>query len=196
MIVSVYAPTFTLSDYSNVSVGRGNSTTSYVNVNPQYGFTGNVSLAVTGLPSGVTASFSPNPTATGSSLLTLTASSTASLGQYNVIITGTSGSAIASTTLSVGVYAPTFTLYDYSSVAVGQGSSTTSYVSVTPSTAWIHRQCELLLLVATSPSARLLHPSHAESHRQWLQSDDIDGEQHGRSRPVHCDIITGTSSAP
>jgi hypothetical protein len=132
LVVSVYAPTFTLSDYSSMTVGRGNFTTSYVNVSPQFGFTGSVTLAVAGLPSGVTASFSPNPISNGSSLLTLTASSTASLGQYNVIITGTSGSATASTPMSVGVYAPAFTLYDYSNVAIGQGSSAASYVNVTP----------------------------------------------------------------
>ena len=128
--LGVYAPSFTLSDYMNVSVGQGSSTTSYVYVSPQYGFTGSVNLAVTsGLPSGVTASFSPNPT-TGSSMLTLTASSTASLGQYTLTITGTSGSMSATTTVSLGVYVPSFTLYDYNSVTLGQGSSSTSYVNI------------------------------------------------------------------
>ena len=119
--LTVSVPSFTLSDYSSVSVGQGSSATSSVYVNPQSGFTGSVTLAVTGLPSGVTASFSPNPIATGSSVLTLTASSTATLGQYNVTITGTSGALTASTPLNVTVYAPSFTLTDYSSVSVGQG---------------------------------------------------------------------------
>jgi uncharacterized membrane protein len=134
LTLSIYAPTFTLSDYSSVSIGQGNSATSYVYLNPQYGFTGNVTLAVTGLPAGVTASFSPNPisTSTSSSVLTLTASSTAALGQYNVTITGTSGSTTASTSLSVGVYVSSFTLSDYSSVSIGQGGTATSYVYVNP----------------------------------------------------------------
>ena len=106
----------------------GTSATSYVSVNPQYGFTGSVHFAVTGLPSGVTASFSPNPT-TNSTTLTLTASSTATLGEYNATITGTSGSQTASTTFQAAVYSPTFTLYS-PGISIGQGSSITSYVSV------------------------------------------------------------------
>jgi hypothetical protein len=130
LTLGVYVPTFTLSDYSSVTLGQGSSVTSYVYVNPEYGFTGSVTLAVTsGLPSGVTASWIPNPT-TGSSTLTLTANSTASLGQYNLTITGTSGTQTATTTLILGVYVPTFTISNYSNIILGQGSSTTSYVYV------------------------------------------------------------------
>ena len=68
---------------------------------PEDGFTGSVNLAVTGVPSGVTASFSPNPT-TGSSMLTLTASSTATPGTTTLTITGTSGSLSATTTFTSG----------------------------------------------------------------------------------------------
>ena len=129
--LAVYVPSFTLSDYSSLSIGQGSSGTSYVYVNPQYGFAGSVNLAVTGLPSGVTASFAPNPT-TGTSLLTLAASSTASRGQYNVTIVGTSGGLTESTTITLGVYASSFTLTDYSSLSIGPGSSGTNYVNVTP----------------------------------------------------------------
>jgi uncharacterized membrane protein len=127
--LGVYAPTFTLSAPS-VSLGRGNSGTSYVYVNPEYGFTGNVALSVSGLPSGVTAAFAPNPT-TGSSNLTLTATSSAPLGQSTVTVTGTSGSQTVTTTFPLGVYAPGFTL-NASNLALGQGSSGTSYVYVYP----------------------------------------------------------------
>jgi len=130
--LGVYVPSFTLSDYGSVTLGQGSSSTSYVYLNPLYGFSGNVNLAVTaGLPSGVTASFSPNPTV-GNSVLTLTASSTAALGQYTLTITGTSGSLSATTTLSLGIYAPSFTLSDYNSTMIGQGSSGTSWVNVNP----------------------------------------------------------------
>jgi uncharacterized membrane protein len=130
--LGVFEPSFTLYDYNSMTLGQGGSSTSYVNVNPQNGFTGSVNLAVTsGLPSGVTASFAPNPT-TGLSTLTLTASSTASLGQYTLTITGTSGSLSATTTVSLGVFAPSFTLSGYGSVSLGQGSSSTSYVNVNP----------------------------------------------------------------
>ena len=130
--VTIYAPSFTLSNYNSVTIGQGSSTTSYVYVYPQYGFTGSVSLGVTGLPSGVTASFAPNPIPTGSSLLTLRASTTASLGQYTATITGTSGSVTVSTPLSLGVYAPSFTLSDSYSVAINQGASGTASVYVSP----------------------------------------------------------------
>ncbi len=127
--LTVYAPSFTLSDYSGVSLGQGSSGTSYVYVSPQPGFTGSVNLAVSGLPNGVTASFSPNPVSSGSSLMTLTAGSSASLGQYNLTITGTSGSLTATTTTTVSVYAPSFTL-NAGNVAIGQGTSGSSYVDV------------------------------------------------------------------
>jgi hypothetical protein len=130
LTLGVYQPTFTLNDYGSVTLGQGTTGSSYVSINSQYGFSGGVSLAVTGLPSGVTASFSPNPSSAGSSQLILTASSTAALGQYTLTITGTSGSQTASTTLSLGVYVPTFTLNDYSSVTIGQGSSGTNYVYI------------------------------------------------------------------
>ena len=60
------------------------------------------------------------------------ASSTAALGQYPVTITGTSGTQTASTTITVGVYTPTFTVSTYSSVNIGQGTSGTAYVYVSP----------------------------------------------------------------
>ena len=66
------------------------------------GFAGNVTLVVSGLPSGVTASFNPNPTA-GTSVLTLTASNAASLGSTTFTITGTSGSFTASTSIVLTV---------------------------------------------------------------------------------------------
>ena len=117
--LSVYPPSFTLTDYSGMSIGQGSSGTSYVYVTPQYGFTGSVTLSVTGLPSGVTASFSPNPISSGDSTLTLTASSSATTGQYNVIVTGTSGSTTAITTVNVAVYPASFTV-SANNISVGQ----------------------------------------------------------------------------
>ena len=87
----------------------GNLGTAFVYVNPEYGFTGNVNFSVSGLPSGVTASFSPNPT-TGFSTLTLAASSSVPLGTRTLTITGTSGNLTETTTLILAVYTPTFTL--------------------------------------------------------------------------------------
>jgi hypothetical protein len=70
------APNYTLSaSPTGLTITQGSNGTSAISVTPQNGFSGSVSLSASGLPSGVTASFSPNPTTT-TSTLTLTAGST------------------------------------------------------------------------------------------------------------------------
>ena len=94
---------FTLSDSpGSLSVAQGASGTSTITMNPANGFSGSVTLAASGLPSGVTASFGINPTS-GTSVLTLTASNSATAGSATVTITGTSGSLSASTTIALTV---------------------------------------------------------------------------------------------
>jgi len=83
-------------------VGSSGSVTYTVTITPSNGFSGTVSLSVTGLPAGVSASFSPNP-ATSSSTLTLT-SSGARFGRATFTITGTSGSLSHSTSASLQVF--------------------------------------------------------------------------------------------
>jgi len=80
---------------SSLTVTQGSNGTSTITVNPTGGFTGSVALSASGLPSGVTAAFSPTSTTT-TSTLTLTASSTATTGTATtgtatVTVTGTSG---------------------------------------------------------------------------------------------------------
>ncbi len=87
---------------SSLSLAQGASGTDTVTVSDVSPFNGSVTLAASGLPSGVTASFGTNP-ATGSSALTLAASSTAAAGTSTVTITGTSGSLGASTTIALTV---------------------------------------------------------------------------------------------
>ena len=94
-------PRFTLSATPNaVTITKGGSGTSTITITPVNKFSSNVSLAATGLPKGVTASFSPDP-ATKSSVLTLTASTTAKLGTTTVIVSGTSSSLSATTTITL-----------------------------------------------------------------------------------------------
>jgi hypothetical protein len=83
-------------------VKQGASGTDTVTVTDTGGFTGSVAFTATGLPSGVTASFSPAASTT-SSMLTLTASSTATTGAFTVTITGTSGTTTASTPVTLDV---------------------------------------------------------------------------------------------
>jgi len=126
---------FTLSpSASALSVTQGSSATDTISVTPENGFSGSVSFAASGLPSGVTASFSPT-SSTSSSVLTLTASSTATAGTSTVNITGTSGSTTASTTISLtvssGTCTPT-TIVPY--ISVNGGSTWTQESSATVST--------------------------------------------------------------
>jgi hypothetical protein len=95
-------PNFSLSaSPSSQSVGQ-NGTTSYtVTVSPTNGFNGAVTLTTNTLPSGVVASFSPNP-ATSTSTMTVTTSG-AALGTDSITITGTSGSLTHTTGVSLVV---------------------------------------------------------------------------------------------
>ena len=96
-------PNFTLSaSPGSVTITQGNSGTSTITVTDVGGFSGSVTLSASGLPSGVTAGFSPNPTST-TSTLTLTASATAATGTVTVTITGVSGSLTNTTTVSLTV---------------------------------------------------------------------------------------------
>jgi hypothetical protein len=127
------APSFTLAPTTAaVAVVQGASVTDTVNITGANGFTGNVALAASGLPAGVTAGFGTNP-ATGSSVLTLMASSTATAGTATVTVTGTSGSLTAFTTISLTVnLPPSFTLAaTAAAVSVVQGENATDTVNVT-----------------------------------------------------------------
>jgi len=130
-------PNFTLSaSPASVTVTQGSSGSSTVTVTPSGGFTGSVSLAASGLPAGVTATFGTNPT-TSTSSVTLTASSTATTGTSTVTITGTSGTLTHTTTISLTVNAvatPNFSLSaSPASLTVTQGASGSSTITVTDS---------------------------------------------------------------
>jgi subtilase family serine protease len=130
------SPSFTLSaSPSSVSITQGGAAgTSTITVTDLGGFSGSVSLAASGLPSGVTAAFNPNPTSTTSSL-SLTASASATTGTSTVTITGTSGSLVATTTVSLTVNAggtPNFAIgASPTSVTVTQGGNGTSTITIT-----------------------------------------------------------------
>jgi hypothetical protein len=99
----VQNPNFSLSaNPGSVTVAQGNSVTSTITVNDEDGFSGSVQLSASGLPSGVTAQFVPNPTTT-TSTLTLSASGSAATGTVTVTVSGVSGTLNNSTTLSLTV---------------------------------------------------------------------------------------------
>ena len=137
IVVSAPAPSFTLSaNPTSLSVAQGANGTSTITVTPVNGFTGSVTLSASGLPAGVTAAFTTNPTI-ATSVLTLTASGSATVGgPTTVTITGTSGgSLMATTTIALTVTAgPSFTLSaNPTSVTItAGGAGGTSTVTVTP----------------------------------------------------------------
>ena len=125
-------PSFTLSrSASSLAVAQGSSATDTITVTDVGGFTGSVTLAATGLPSGVTVVYGTNPT-TGSSVLTFTASATATAGTATVTITGTSGTLTATITINLTVSASGFTLAaSPTALSVTQGKTATDSVTVT-----------------------------------------------------------------
>jgi subtilisin family serine protease len=75
------------------TVTRGQSTTYAIAVSAVNGFVGNVSLSVTGKPSGSTATLSRNPVAApGTSTLTLRTTTWTTRGTFTIRVTGSSGS--------------------------------------------------------------------------------------------------------
>jgi N-acetylmuramoyl-L-alanine amidase len=91
-------PDFSLSvSPASQLVVRGRAAGYTVTLSPANGFTGSVALSTTGLPTGASASFSPNPT-TSSSRLTVQTSGSTPQGGYTLTITGKSGFLSHSTT--------------------------------------------------------------------------------------------------
>jgi len=125
---------------TTVSVAQGGSKTTTVSTTVSGGFNSAVSLSATGLPAGVTASFSPTSIAapgSGSSTLTFSASSTATIGTSTVTINASGGGISHSTTVSLTVSAtatPDFTLSaSPASVSVAAGGTGTSSISTSVS---------------------------------------------------------------
>jgi hypothetical protein len=110
--VGAGAPDYNVSaSPSAVTVIQGASGTSTLTVGSLNGFNSAVTLSASGLPSGVTASFSANPVTppangNGTSTLTLTASATAATGNATVTVTGTSGSTTHTATINLTVNTP------------------------------------------------------------------------------------------
>ncbi len=116
---------------STLVIAQGKTATDTITVTDTGGFTGSVTLAATGLPTGVTVAYGTNPT-TATSVLTFTASATATAGTSTVTITGTSGTTTATTTISLTVSAAGFTLApSASTLAIAQGKTATDTITVT-----------------------------------------------------------------
>jgi kumamolisin len=101
------SPAFTISvSPSSGYLDQGQSGYATVTTAVSGGFSSAITLSATGIPSGVTGSFSPNPIkapGSGTSHFTLTVSRTAKTGTYPITITGTGGGITHTTTLTFQV---------------------------------------------------------------------------------------------
>ena len=89
---------------SSLTLAQGGSTTSTISIAPTNGFTGNVTFAASGLPAGVTASFSPT-SSTSATTLRLTASTGATTGPVTIAVAGSNGTLTHNVLLSLTVNA-------------------------------------------------------------------------------------------
>jgi hypothetical protein len=125
---------FTLAAFpSSETVPQGGSTSYSLTISPSGGFTGQVSLSVSGLPTGADGTFNPNPSTASSTLSVSTGASTPA-GLYGLTITGVSGSLTHTTTVTLAVSAPPdFTLSaSPASRTVAPGVSTSYSVTINP----------------------------------------------------------------
>jgi kumamolisin len=99
------SPSFSLSaSPASLSVVQGSSGSSTITSTVVDGFDSAVALTASGLPTGVTATFSPTSiTGSGSSSLTLAVASTTSTGTYTITVTGTGGGITQTATVSLTV---------------------------------------------------------------------------------------------
>jgi kumamolisin len=124
----------------SVSVKQGATGTTTITSSVSGGFDSAVTLSASGLPTGVTAAFSPTSiTGAGTSTLTFTVASTAVVGTYSITVKGTSGSTTESTTVSL-------------TVTSSSGGTGTFTVSVSPTSGYLDQGQSGYAVVTTAVS--------------------------------------------
>jgi hypothetical protein len=119
------------------TINPGGSTSYTVTVGSLNGFTGSVSLAVTGTPAGATATLTTNPITGGSGTSTLNVATTSAIlpGSYPLTVTGTSGTLSHPVTVTLLVTQPQQPDFSVTvtpgSQTVTAGGSTTYTAAVT-----------------------------------------------------------------
>jgi subtilase family serine protease len=125
-------PSFLLSSSASaLSLTRASTGVATITVTAENSFSGSVILGVSGLPSGVTAAFSPTTT-TKTSTVTFSVNSSAAGGTYPLTITGTSGSLSGTTTIALTVVVPSFSLLSSPSSLTVPGRAAVAAPSALP----------------------------------------------------------------
>ena len=108
-VTAAGTPAFTISaSPTSVSVAQGASGSSTITTAVSGGFSSAIALTASGLPTGVTAAFSPTSIAapgSGSSTLAFTVASTTATGTYAITVTGTGGGLTHTASVSLTVTA-------------------------------------------------------------------------------------------
>jgi hypothetical protein len=155
LIVGTGSGTTNTSDYSlntpaaTQTASAGGTASWAVNISRIATFTSAVGLAVTGLPAGATASFSPNPVTANTSTMTIATTSATPAGTFPLTLTGTSGTAVSSLALTLVVVTGT-------SANSGVGDPV---VTVTPATQSISPGGSATYAVALSAAAGATIPA-------------------------------------
>ncbi|NWJ46032.1 MAG: S8 family serine peptidase [Chloroflexi bacterium] len=129
----VVAPDFTLSaSPASQTISAGSSANYNVTPTAINGFSSAISYSVSGLPNGVTATFSPNPS-TGTTTLTVSTASSVAAGTSTLTISGTSGSLshTANVSLTISIPKADFSLSASPASQTVKRGSTVAY-TVTP----------------------------------------------------------------
>jgi hypothetical protein len=87
----------------SVVVVEGTAVSVSVSITRTQGFSGNVTLNISGLPSGASASANPSSTTGNSTTVTITAGKTSPIGTFSTSITGSSGNLTHTTNLILGI---------------------------------------------------------------------------------------------
>jgi hypothetical protein len=129
-------PDFALAASStSLNVARGASGTSTITITRTGGFTAGVMFSAGVLPAGVSVGFSPNPATGGSAVMTVSASSTATLGAVTFNVTGDGGGLTRTLSFNLtvsDVQTPDFALSaNPASMTMNRGASGTSTITIT-----------------------------------------------------------------
>ena len=131
------AQNFTLSaSPASLSIQQGNQGTSTITSTISGGFNSAITLSASGMPSGTTVSFNPNPIAapgSGNSTMTITVGASTPIGTYPITVTGNGGGIQQNATVTLTVTsAPNFALSaSPASLSIQQGNHGTSTITAT-----------------------------------------------------------------
>ncbi len=120
-------PAYTLSvAQPSLTVAQGGQGTATASVAVSGGFSSPVTLTVTGMPTGVTASIAPATLAapgSGSAVLTISLATIAPAGSYGLTITATAGTQRKTAALTLTVTAPLTLTENVSAISIARGAS-------------------------------------------------------------------------